>query len=215
MTSPDREQPSSHINHLEPTALPARVEDDTHRVLVSKNESGVLFVSISKGEQPIFSAAVDETDSVQVFFHSQQQAQPIPLPETEPSQEQVTPPALQDTPAQAEQENKPVRLVGTVKTVGTLEQTKKQQRPVYRFQMEDEQNKTTRRIVAFDTIAVRLANEADLSAGAPIRMLAWKHTNTIHIQGQERQIEEWYPQKIWYAGTVIEKPKPKREKKRE
>jgi hypothetical protein len=215
MPNPEGEQPDMHANHLEPTALPARVEDDTHRVLVSKNDSGVLFVRVSKGEQPIFSAAVDETDSVQVLFHSQQQAQPIPLPETEPSQEQATPLASQDTLAQPEQKNKPVRLVGTVKTVGTLEKTPKKERPVYRFQMEDEQNKTTRRIVAFDAIAVRLANEADLSAGAPIRMLAWKHTNTIHIQGQERQIEEWYPQKIWYAGTVIEKPKPKREKKLE
>jgi hypothetical protein len=54
----------------------------------------------------------------------------------------------------------------------TLEKTPKQQHPVYHFQMENEQNKTTRRIVAFDAIATNLARETELAAGEPIRILA-------------------------------------------
>src|SRR5436309_14258784 len=99
MPNPEGEQPDMHANHLEPTALPARVEDDTHRVLVSKTDSGVLFVRARKGEQPLFSVAGHEIDSVQVLLHSQQQALAIPPQESIQPQDQARPLASLDTPA--------------------------------------------------------------------------------------------------------------------
>jgi hypothetical protein len=67
MTNPEKKA-NWQITNSEPTPLPARVEDDTHQVLVQKNESGTLFVRVAQGEQMIFTAAVSNEQDVSLAF---------------------------------------------------------------------------------------------------------------------------------------------------
>lgn len=61
-------KPDIHSTHIEPTDMPARVEDENHQVWVHKNESGVLFVRVAKQEQLVFSASVSAQNEVNMLF---------------------------------------------------------------------------------------------------------------------------------------------------
>ncbi len=113
--------------------------------------------------------------------------------------------------ANPEEQKKPVKLVGTVSVIEPLEQTKKQQRPILRLRLVDSHTQVERHVVAFDTIATDLAApDTLLQEAEPITIFAWKHRNPIHIQGQERQVEEWYVQKAIVSGHVFEKPRKRK-----
>ena len=130
-------------------------------------------------------------------------AETLPVPGTE------TAPALAAATT-SEAEKKPTKLTGTIMKVGELTETKKKHQPMLLFTMQDEAQHVERRAVAFDSIAQGLAApETSLQANEPITLFAWKHINTVHIQGEPRQVEDWYIQKAIYHETVFEKPRPK------
>jgi hypothetical protein len=134
---------------------------------------------------------------------------PPPQPETQP----LAPPiAIPETkvaaPPAQETEKKPVKLAGKITKVGQLQETKKKKQPMLLFKLHDEKNNIERRAIAFDSIAQRLAApETELKSDEPITIFAWKHENTMHINGQKTTIEDWYVQKAVYHGTVFEKPR--------
>jgi hypothetical protein len=131
-----------------------------------------------------------------------------------PTQEVPLPPPAPATMPQVRQmkedEQKPVKIVGTVATVGALDKTPKRQQPIYRFAVKDGQNGVVRHIAAFDTLAQELAApQTGLVKDAPISLLAFKHTYTMHLHGEIKAVEEWYPKIIWYNDKVIKKPQPR------
>lgn len=67
MASPEN-KPEIHASYLEPTDMPAKVEDDTNTVYVNRSESNVLFVRALHGEQSIVSIAITPDNDVQVAF---------------------------------------------------------------------------------------------------------------------------------------------------
>ena len=100
MPNPEN-KPEIHASYLEPTHMPAKVEDETNTVLVNRNESNVLFVRALHGEQSLVSVAVSPDNDVHVvfpdgttIFHPANKSNDSPLPlqvETQPEPEKEKP----------------------------------------------------------------------------------------------------------------------------
>lgn len=69
MPSPEN-KPEIHASYLAPTQMPAKIEDEINTVVVHRSESGVLFVRVLHGEQPLFSAAVTPDNTVNLIFQA-------------------------------------------------------------------------------------------------------------------------------------------------
>lgn len=101
MPNPEN-KPEIHASYLEPTDMPAKVQDDTNTVLVNRSESNVLFVRALHGEQSLVSIAISPENDVHVafpdgttIFHPAKKSNaPSPLPlqaETQPEPEKEKP----------------------------------------------------------------------------------------------------------------------------
>ena len=101
--------PEIHASYIEPTSLPAKVEDDRNTVLVNRNESGVLFVRALHGEQSLVSVAITPDNDVHVVFPD---GTSIFHPANKPSD--LSPLPLQVETQQKVEKEKPVKLRGRI-----------------------------------------------------------------------------------------------------
>jgi hypothetical protein len=168
-----------------------------------------LSLQVFDGEEIVIIQFLDSVRNSRTLFLPTETTTPL-----QSEQPQITAPAPEKTvapPATKEVENKPVKLTGKITRIAPLGETKKKKQPMLLFTLHDEKNDVERRAVAFDSIAQRLAApETDLKPDEPIILFAWKHENTVHIQGEKKTIEDWYVQKAVYHGVVFEKPRAKK-----
>jgi hypothetical protein len=179
-----------------------------HVVLHEETKDGKkeLSLRIHDGEEVVIIQFLDSVRNSRTLF-----LPPETTPPRQPEQPQIATPVPEKNVAPQptkEAENRPVKLTGKITRVAPLGETQKKKQPMLLFTIHDEVNDVERRAVAFDSIAQRLAApETDLQPDEPITLFAWKHENTVHIQGEKRTVEDWYVQKAIYHGTVFEKPR--------
>jgi hypothetical protein len=175
-----------------------------------------LTLQIFDGEEVVLVQFLGSVREARTVFLPAQTPTPLvgePTALPAQAQEASTPVPDQST---KETEKRPVKLMGRITSIGQLEATKKKKQPMLLFTMHDEVNNVERRAVAFDTLAERLAApETGLQANEPITLFAWKHLNAVHIQGQIREVEDWYVQKAIYHQAVFEKPRPTQKARRQ
>lgn len=210
----EHEQTQGKNGQIEPsTDNPARWHggEKFHVLLQEAAQDGkhALTLHIFDGEEVVLVQFLDSVREVRTRFLPAET--PIPLQ----AEAATLPTPVQELSSSAaprvtqEAEKKPVKLTGKITSVGKLTETKKQKQPMLLFTLHDETNHVERRAVAFDTIAQRLAApETGLQPDEPITLFAWKHINTVHIQGQVQEVEDWYVQKAVYHETIFEKPRP-------
>jgi hypothetical protein len=167
-----------------------------------------LSLQVFDGKEIVLIQFRESVRSSRTLFLPAEQTTPLPPEQVQRATALPLPETTASTPTAKEVDNRPLKLVGTVTSVGQLGETKKQKRAMLQFTLMDEINNVERRAVAFDTIAQRLADpQTHLQPQEPITLFAWKHENRVHIDGKERTVEDWYVQKAIYHGTVYEKPR--------
>jgi len=99
-------RPEIHPSSLEPIPMPAKIADDTHTVLVYRNEKDILFVRVQHEETVIFTMAVTPENAVHLHV-------PAALTPVSPDMQSLPPVTI--SPETKEQEQ-PVMLRGRIGT---------------------------------------------------------------------------------------------------